>query len=58
MVLRGTEHSLEQQAAWDYFRRETARHAHFPADNSCRCNSVALREQAPLKFGCFLSHNM
>lgn len=51
VVLRGSEHSLEQQAAWDYFSGETARRAHFPADNSCRCNYVALREQTPLKFG-------
>lgn len=50
VALGGSEHSLEQQAVWDYFRGEAARHAHFPVDNSCRCNYVVLREQTPLKF--------
>lgn len=46
VALRGSEHSLEQ-SAWDYFRVETARDAHFPADSNCRCNYLALRVQTP-----------
>lgn len=51
VVLKGSEHSLEQQAVWDYFRGDTARDAHFSLDSNCRCECLALREQAPLKFG-------
>jgi len=58
VALRGSEHSLEQQAVWDHFRGEAARDAHFPADGNYRCNYSALREQTPLKFGSFLSRNM
>lgn len=50
VALRGSEHSLEQQAAWDCFRGEKARDAHFPVDSNSRCNYLALREQTALKF--------
>lgn len=51
VVLRGSEHSLEQQAVWDYFRGDTARDDHFPVDSNCRSDCLTLREQVPLKFG-------